>query len=172
MLRPGLFVFCEFFSDAEYWHWRFKRASFSCVFSSCKCLIWCLRASMSCFSESHSIFLMFRSWCTSHWKKGVLKKGKKVSAFATSSKPSQTVYYILINLHIYPKYPFFKGSLDVFPIRSLFASFFEPPRFHFLPFIQSRRTHDGCFVKPNPSLIGDWESMILSRKKADYFKKK
>ena len=91
--------------------------------------------------------------------KGVLGNGKKVLAFATSSKPSQTVYYILINhsinLHIYPQYPFFRGLLDVFPIRSLFASFFEPSRFHFLPFIQSRRTHDGCFVKPNPSLIGD-----------------
>ena len=107
---------------------------------------------------------------TSHCKKkGVLRNGKNVLAFATSSEPSQTVYYILINhyinLHIYPKYPFFKGLLDVFPIRSLSVSFFEPSRFHFLPFIQSRRTHDGCFVKPNPSLIGDWESMILSRKK-------
>ena len=70
-------------------------------------------------------------------KKGVLRNGKKVLAFATSSEPSQTVYYILINhyinLHIYPKYPFFKGLLDVFPIRSLSVSFFEPSRFHFLP---------------------------------------
>ena len=89
--------------------------------------------------------------------------GKKVLAFATSSEPSQTVYYILINHSItlpkYPKYPFFKGLLDVFPMHSLFVSFFEPSRFHFLSFIQSRRTHDGWFVNPNPSLTDDWESM-------------
>ena len=113
-------------------------------------------------------------WSTCTVKnKGVLRNGKKVLAFATSSKPSQTVYYILINhsinLHIYLQNPFFKGLLDVFPIRSLFVSFFEPSRFHFLPFIQSRRTHDGCFVNPNPSVIGDWESMILSRKESRLF---
>ena len=98
--------------------------------------------------------------CKLHYKKRCFKKRKKVLAFPTSSKPFQIVYYILIHhsikLHIYPQISLLQGFIiDVFPIRSLFASFFEPSRFHFLPFIQSRRTHDGCFVKPNPSLIGD-----------------